>query len=73
MTISIDIRNFLRFIPESPEYLQVCNGLVSGLNVINVKEIINFMVEENKSYCRKNKLCEVCHRNLVEKVVYEEG
>jgi len=61
-----DIENFLEYSYDDPEYLQICNGLISPSDIIDWEAILRYMRDRNKGYCEWENLCPTCHSPLKE-------
>jgi len=61
-----DIENFMEFSVGDPEYLQICNGLISPIQAIDFSKLRQYMIEKNEEYSKDYGLCETCHSELQE-------
>jgi len=61
-----DIENFMEFSVGDTEYLQICNGLISPIQIIDFSKLRQYMIEKNEEYSKDYKLCETCHGELEE-------
>jgi len=61
-----DIENFLEFSVGDPQYLQICNGLISPTQAIDFSKLLEYMVEKNEEFAKDYGLCATCHSELVE-------
>jgi len=61
-----NIEEFMEFSVGDPEYLQICNELISPIQVIDFKKLRQYMIEKNEEYSKDYGLCETCHSELQE-------
>lgn len=60
----VDVKDFLKYDVEHPEFLQILNGLRSSLDIVDTKKIVSYMDKINQEYSKSHGLCEVCHSEL---------
>ena len=61
-----NIEEFMEFSVGDPEYLQICNELISPIQAIDFSKLRQYMIEKNEEYCKDYGLCETCHSELQE-------
>ena len=61
-----NIENFMEFSVGDPEYLQICNGLISPIQAIDFNKFLQYMIEKNEEFAKDYGLCETCHCELEE-------
>ena len=67
-----NIEEFMEFSVGDPEYLQICNGLISPTQAIDFSKLRQYMIEKNEEYCKDYGLCEICHSPFIDEKQVEE-
>ena len=67
-----NIEEFMEFSVGDPEYLQICNGLISPIQIIDFQKLRQYMIEKNEEYCKDYGLCEICHSPFIDEKQVEE-
>jgi len=67
-----NIEEFMEFSIGDPEYLQICNGLISPTQAIDFQKLRQYMIEKNEEYCKDYGLCEICHSPFIDEKQVEE-
>jgi len=62
-----NIEEFMEFSVGDPEYLQICNNLISPTQIIDFQKLRQYMIEKNEEYAKEYGLCEICHGELEER------
>jgi len=71
-TMDDNIEEFMEFSVGDPEYLQICNELISPIQAIDFNKLRQYMIEKNEEYCKDYGLCEICHSPFIDEKQVEE-